>query len=694
MVGEMRKFRLAFLLSALLPLLPIIAPALGQPVGPCINGSKCYITGGTQTGADVSGNNVTATAGNTDTLAHWMAAIDKQAQLASVPRRIVLMGDSRYRRSSDALASFTGSISGTTLTVSAISSGIITAYPVSLNGTGVTAGTTITGALTGVGGVGTYTVSASQTVASTALKSGTVNPTWGAAGPWAWFRTLAGGRATMFIPDNLAVGGSTIHEEVTNYVPIALAQMSPGDVMVFNGGTNSFVASNVPFDQNVIDDMNSLLSQCRTAGVVLVIVTPGARDTWTDEDQYNTFQAYRRWVMQWGFQNRVKVLDFWQASNNFNAWPAKSWTGWLVDGLHQNTYGSIQEAYFYLRELAEYLPEERLGPLVMSGHDLAPGTVTYPNIYGPLVDGGIMVGTGGSITAPGTGTISMTGSVATGWTASYSGASALSGSVVYSKDFDPDGIPVQVITFTDVSGGTTREAFTILNTQSNVGAKWAAGDQLMEMARASVTGPARTVNAELFYNNGDSTANRLTDSHRSLPDAGVTVTPSGTLSGDQIVTITDSAVTGSPVAITSTSSSAATVVSDWASAINGNANLTSKGYSATSAGTTLTIMPPSYVALSATFDVAYSNTGSGSASIPTIPGVYGNMPAASPTVPAVAGTWQTDYITLTPESSVGASTLRVSFQVYIDTTLATNTPANVVTVRIRQLAAVKKPVVN
>ncbi len=66
-------------------------------------------------------------------------------------------------------ASFTGSIATTTLTVSAISAGTI--FPsMQISGTGVTAGTRIVAQLTGTaGGTGTYTVSASQTVSSTAM---------------------------------------------------------------------------------------------------------------------------------------------------------------------------------------------------------------------------------------------------------------------------------------------------------------------------------------------------------------------------------------------------------------------------------------------------------------------------------------------------------------------------------------------
>lgn len=73
----------------------------------------------------------------------------------------------------------TGSIAGTTLTTTAVTSGIFApGQPIS--GTGVTAGTTILTQLTGTtGGIGTYTVSASQTVASTAITSvGALETKW------------------------------------------------------------------------------------------------------------------------------------------------------------------------------------------------------------------------------------------------------------------------------------------------------------------------------------------------------------------------------------------------------------------------------------------------------------------------------------------------------------------------------------
>lgn len=64
----------------------------------------------------------------------------------------------------------TGSISGTTLTVSAVTNGTLDVGQ-TISGTGVTAGTTITALGTGTGGTGTYTVSVSQTVSSTTITS-------------------------------------------------------------------------------------------------------------------------------------------------------------------------------------------------------------------------------------------------------------------------------------------------------------------------------------------------------------------------------------------------------------------------------------------------------------------------------------------------------------------------------------------
>jgi hypothetical protein len=73
--------------------------------------------------------------------------------------------------------SVTGSITATTLTVTAVSSGTIRVGMV-ITGTGVTAGTTITALGTGTGSTGTYTVSISQTVSSTSIIGTTYDSTF------------------------------------------------------------------------------------------------------------------------------------------------------------------------------------------------------------------------------------------------------------------------------------------------------------------------------------------------------------------------------------------------------------------------------------------------------------------------------------------------------------------------------------
>ena len=94
----------------------------------------------------------------------------------------IVDGVSRYtwRISNPSNAIFTGSISGTTLTVTAVSSGTI-AINQSLSGIGVTSETIITALGSGTGGVGTYTVNLSQTVTSRSLNSSTVGAKFTAA---------------------------------------------------------------------------------------------------------------------------------------------------------------------------------------------------------------------------------------------------------------------------------------------------------------------------------------------------------------------------------------------------------------------------------------------------------------------------------------------------------------------------------
>jgi hypothetical protein len=83
--------------------------------------------------------------------------------------------DSSLREYPQALTAtyFTGAISGTTLTVSGLSSGILQVGTV-LEGTGVAVGTKITALGTGIGGVGTYTVNISQLVVQTSMTADSI----------------------------------------------------------------------------------------------------------------------------------------------------------------------------------------------------------------------------------------------------------------------------------------------------------------------------------------------------------------------------------------------------------------------------------------------------------------------------------------------------------------------------------------
>ena len=86
----------------------------------------------------------------------------------------IVDGTNRYtwRISSPSSAVFTGSISGTTLTVTAITNGSIAANQ-ALFGVGIAQETVITALGSGSGGVGTYTINTSQTVASEQMNSAT-----------------------------------------------------------------------------------------------------------------------------------------------------------------------------------------------------------------------------------------------------------------------------------------------------------------------------------------------------------------------------------------------------------------------------------------------------------------------------------------------------------------------------------------
>ncbi|MDZ7906360.1 MAG: right-handed parallel beta-helix repeat-containing protein [Cypionkella sp.] len=145
-------------------------------------------------------------------------------------------------------ASCTGSIAGDVLTVSAIASGVLT-WRDALSGAGVTAGTVIVKHLTGTtGGVGTYRVSISQTVASTAI---TATKASGAA---FW----SGGTLSIMPP-----GGSMTGK--TYELPVASQTISVANcgtfelngVEVSHGVTNCIYAREIGLFQSVAAEISS-----------------------------------------------------------------------------------------------------------------------------------------------------------------------------------------------------------------------------------------------------------------------------------------------------------------------------------------------------------------------------------------------------------------------------------------------------
>ncbi len=137
-------------------------------------------------------------------------------------------------------ASFTAAISGTTMTVSAVASGQIQ-FGQTVTGSGVTAGTKVTGFGTGTGGTGTYTVSASQTVASESMTSAgnplvfagfMVNPKAASLVGTTNGGTLA---PTLVIPDNSQADFGTMGDFV---VSVSTA-CNVGDNIAYNVSTGA-----------------------------------------------------------------------------------------------------------------------------------------------------------------------------------------------------------------------------------------------------------------------------------------------------------------------------------------------------------------------------------------------------------------------------------------------------------------------
>lgn len=119
-----------------------------------------------------------------------------------------------WRISSPANAVFTGSVSGTTLTVTSVSTGSI-ATGQSLYGVGVSAETVITALGTGTGGAGTYTVNVSQTVTARSLNSTATGATFTATIAGTTMTVSAVATGTIYVGQTIQGVGVTANSVVT-----------------------------------------------------------------------------------------------------------------------------------------------------------------------------------------------------------------------------------------------------------------------------------------------------------------------------------------------------------------------------------------------------------------------------------------------------------------------------------------------
>ena len=154
-----------------------------------------------------------------DVTTNFTATIDPNAVTASIDPNVV-----------------TGSITGTTMTVSGITSGAV-APGETVSGLGVTPGTTVVAQITGgtTGGTGTYQVSVSQTVLSTVLtlSGGTLTVTAVTTGTIAAGQTLTG---------TSVAAGQTVVSALTGTggdgkYAVSISQTVVSEAIVASGGT-------------------------------------------------------------------------------------------------------------------------------------------------------------------------------------------------------------------------------------------------------------------------------------------------------------------------------------------------------------------------------------------------------------------------------------------------------------------------
>lgn len=515
--------------------------------------------------------------------------------------------------------------------------------------------------------------------------SSSLNPSWYARTGVSLLRALAGRRIQMGVAQQFAVGGTDIENAVTVQIPAAIASGNC-DGLIFGAGTNSFGSGHLPFDATIMGQINSALSQAQAAGMPIIFVIPTARDDLSASDlsQVNAFHAYRRWMLEWGRVNHVQVIDAWRETVQPYLSRPIAKVGYVRDGLHYAFLGGYVLGNLFLRELNQYLPAEQYGPVMVDSQDLASLTTTpATNPYGSLLDGGMFDGTAGTIDASCT---ICTGSVPTGWTLSYTGASTLGGTLVASIPTDLDGVKAFVITVTDLTSNgalptARRETFKLTRSATNSAGLWAPGNIVQGMAQVSAIGGPRNVDYYVTYDNG-AASTRTSHSLQDLADPNISVTVPAITSGhtyDLGVVSGTIGFVGCPggpgcfSVVAGGGDTPTTIATALTALLMADGTFTGGGYSASSSGAVITVVSPQLVKVAL---VVYDDTVAITNAIGQT-GQYGNLPSDQ-NIPWVA---QTDRITLIDESAPGASSLTQSFEFTIDADPAQGT--NEVMVRVR-----------
>jgi len=157
-------------------------------------------------------------------------------------------------------AALTGSIAGTTLTVSAVSSGTI-AVGQELKGAGIASGTLISAFVTGTGTTGTYSVSASQSVSSEAMTTNTPTVTYDSiTGSFVVTSNTAGASSSVGFASGTLAAGVKLTSATGAIQSAGAVATTPATAMAaLSATTQNWASFMTAFDPDVSGNANKQL---------------------------------------------------------------------------------------------------------------------------------------------------------------------------------------------------------------------------------------------------------------------------------------------------------------------------------------------------------------------------------------------------------------------------------------------------